>query len=234
MKKTREPAQFKKIAINMPQFKRHKRLKRKSSKPRLGVRYLHKHLFEDDPTSEEDLAADDKYQLLPQKTDGRLCLVRVISASMIVAGLVIALVGGLVRRREVDYLVHNGGSEEPVGDAIQYNSMLDALVLIGSIFMMLGGVMFAAVQILICYPRMKSGTRKPRVKDPESFLYPEKSVSENTVKKFDKVPVFALVHKIQPKKKDGGSLDKERINIDGKKHKYENCIDEEKEQDEIK
>jgi hypothetical protein len=209
----------------MPQFKRHKRLKRISSKQKFGVRYLHQHLFKDDPTSEEDSAVEDSHHLMPQKTDGRLFFVRAISGLMLLAGLVLALVGGLVKRREIDYKVHKDGNEEPVGDAVQYNSMLDALVLIGSVLIMLGGVMLAAVQILICYPRMKSGTKKPRIKDPESFLYPEKSESEVATKKFDKVPVYALVHKVQPKKKDGNK--KDRTNHSLKKSKFKTSIDEE-------
>jgi hypothetical protein len=208
----------------MPQFKRHKRLKRISSKQKFGVRYLHQHLFKDEPTSEEDSAVEDSHHFIPQKTDGRLCFVRAISGLMLLAGLVLALVGGLMKRREIDYRVHKDGDEEPVGDAVQYNSMLDALVLIGSVLMMLGGVMLAAVQILICYPRMKSGTRKPRVKDPENFLYPEKTgESEVAAKKFDKVPVYALVHKVQPKKKDGNK----RTKLSIKKQKFKTSIDEE-------
>jgi hypothetical protein len=210
----------------MPQFKRHKRLKRISSKQKFGVRYLHQHLFKDDPTSEEDSAVEDSHHIMPRKTDGRLCFVRAISGLMLLAGLILALVGGLVKRREIDYRVHKDGNEKPVGDAVQYNSMLDALVLIGSVLMMLGGVMLAAVQILICYPRMKSGTRKPRIKDPESFLYPEKSESEVASKKFDKVPVYALVHKVQPKKKNGNKL-KDRTNLSIKKPKFKTSIDEE-------
>ena len=211
----------------MPQFKRHKRLKRISSKQKFGVRYLHQHLFKDDPTSEEDSAVEDSHHFVAQKTDGRLSFVRAISGLMLLAGLVLALVGGLVRRREIDYRVHKNGDEEPVGDAVQYNSMLDAFVLIGSVLMMLGGVMLAAVQILICYPRMKSGTRKPRVKDPESFLYPEKtSESEIAAKKFDKVPVYALVHKVQPKKKNGDKKER-RTSLKIKKQKFKTSIDEE-------
>ena len=210
----------------MPQFKRHKRLKRISSKQKFGVRYLHQHLFKDDPTSEEDSAVEDTHRLLPHKADGRLCFVRAISGLMLLAGLVLALVGGLVKRREIDYRVHTDGNEEPVGQAVQYNSMLDALVLIGSVLMMLGGVMMAAVQILICYPRMKSGTRKPRVKDPESFLYPQKtSESAIAAKKFEKVPVYALVHKVQPKKRDGSR--KEKGNSSIKKPLFKSSIDEE-------
>lgn len=208
----------------MPQFKRHKRLKRISSKQKFGVRYLHQHLFKEDPTSEEESVIEDSHQL-PQKADGRLCFVRAISGIMLLAGLVLALVGGLVKRRAVDYRVHKNGSEEPVGDAVQFNSMLDAFVLMGSVLMMLGGVMLAAVQILICYPRRKAGTRKPRVEDQESFLYPEKtSESEVASKKFEKVPVYALVHKVQPKKKDGNKKDSSNLI---KKHKFKTSIDKE-------
>lgn len=186
----------------MPQFKRHKRLKRISSKQKFGVRYLHQHLFKDDPLSEDESVAGDSHHFVPQKTDGRLCFVRAITGLMLFAGLVLALVGGLVKRRVIDYRVRDAGYEKPAEDAAQYNAMLDALVLIGSVLIMLGGVMLGAVQILICYPRMKSGTHKPRVKDPEDFLLTEKTAeSVIAAKKFDKVPVYALVHKVQPKKK---------------------------------
>lgn len=211
----------------MPQFKRHKRLKRISSKQKFGVRYLHQHLFKDDPTSEEDSAVEDSH-LIPHKADGRLCFVRSLSGLMLMAGVVLALVGGLVKRREINYRVHKDGGEEPIGDAVQYNSMLDAVVLIGSVLMMLGAVMLASVQILICYPRKISGTRKPRVKDPESFLYPEKSESEVAAKQLEKVPVYALVHKVQPKKKGGDKKDRTSLI---KKQKFKTSIDEENEED---
>lgn len=186
----------------MPQIKRHKRLKRIASKQKFGVRYLHQHLFNDDPTSDEDSVHD--IDPTPTKPDGRFCFIRCVSGVMILAGIVFALVGGLVSRREIVYRVKKNGEEEPVSDdAIQYNSVLDSFVLVGGVLMMLGGIMLAAVQILLCYPRRQLGTKKPRVKDPENFLYPEKkSESETAAKKFDKVPVFALVHKVQPQKKE--------------------------------
>ena len=203
----------------MPQIKRHKRLKRVASKQKFGVRYLHQHMFNDEPTSDEDSVHD--IDQTPTKTDGRFCFVRSVSGLM-----VFALVGGLVKRREIVYRVMKNGEEEPVSDdAIQYNSVLDAFVLVGGVLMMLGAIMLAAVQILVCYPRRQLGTRKPRAKDPESFLYPEKkSESEAASKKFEKVPVFALVHKVQPKKKeDCDSKDKSEAM---KKHKFKTSFDE--------
>lgn len=206
----------------MPQLKRHKRLKRITSKQKFGVRYLHQHMFNDEATSDEDSVRD--IDESPSKTDGRFCFVRCISGLMILAGIVVALVGGLVKRREIDYTVDENGEEEPVGDDIQYNSMLDAFVLVGGVLMMLGSIMMAAVQIMICYPRRKLGSRKPRVKDPDNFLYPEKkSESEAASEKLKKVPVFALVHKVQPKKKECETDKTSAL----KPHKFKTSIDQE-------
>lgn len=210
----------------MPQLKRHKRLKRISSKQKFGVRYLHQHMFNDEPTSDEDLLQDTDDT--PTQIDGRLYFVRCVSCLMVFAGIVFALVGGLVKRRDIDYRVTKDGEQEPIGDAVQYNSMLDAFVLVGGVLMMLGGMMLAAVQILVCYPRRKLGTKKPRAKDPENFLYRDKkSESEVASQKLEKVPVFALVHKVQPKKREESNIvDK---SSSSKKNKVKTSFDEQKE-----